>query len=162
MCRHEFGPTSNQSLGLACTSFAFAASSGLSPGDWFDVGPKSPGTSQLTPIPLTATAIYFECARALSRIAAHLGKSEDAAACRQESEEIAVAFNRRFFDPGKGLYASGSQTAQAMPLVLGIVPREQRSAALQALVRDVRERGNALTPSVSYLAGLGNAPASIC
>jgi len=28
-------------------------------GDWFDLGPKSPGPSQLTPLPLTATAIYY-------------------------------------------------------------------------------------------------------
>ncbi len=28
-------------------------------GDWYDLGPKKPGVSQLTPIALTATAFYF-------------------------------------------------------------------------------------------------------
>ena len=28
-------------------------------GDWFDLGPGSPGPSQLTPAGLTATAIYY-------------------------------------------------------------------------------------------------------
>ena len=37
-------------------------------GDWYDLGPKAPGASQLTPIALTATAFYFEDAKILSRV----------------------------------------------------------------------------------------------
>jgi alpha-L-rhamnosidase len=128
---------------LASRSDGQIVSHGL--GDWFDIGPGSPGTSQLTPIPLTATAIYYECTSALSRIAAHLGKAADAKEYQRQAEQIADAFNRRFLDPGKGVYASGSQTAQAMPLVLGLVPPEQRGSVLEALVKDVRDRGNAPT-----------------
>jgi hypothetical protein len=114
-------------------------------GDWYDIGPGPPGYSQLTPIPLTATAIYFEDVEALSRIAKQLGHLDDAVRYREAAARIKVAFNRRFFDPATALYATGSQTAQALPLVLGLVPDEHRVRALDALVRDVRAHGNGTT-----------------
>jgi hypothetical protein len=43
-------------------------------GDWYDIGPKPPGPSQLTPIALTATAIYLEDNQALARIAGRLAR----------------------------------------------------------------------------------------
>ncbi len=114
-------------------------------GDWFDIGPNPPGASQLTPIPFTATAIYYECARSLSRIAAHLGYAAEARQYETLSAEIREAFNRKFVNPETGVYATGSQTAQAMPLVLGLVDPARRSAVLEALVHDVQSRGNAVT-----------------
>jgi alpha-L-rhamnosidase len=114
-------------------------------GDWYDIGPKEPGPSQLTPIALTATAIYLEDNQALARIAEHLDRREDARSYAQSAARIQAAFNRRFFDPAAGRYASGSQTAQAMPLVLGLVADEDRGRVLEALVRDVRAHGNGTT-----------------
>jgi hypothetical protein len=114
-------------------------------GDWYDRGPGPPGPSQLTPIPLTATAIYFEDNQALSRIAARLGRADDARGYAEAAARIGRAFNARFFDPASSAYATGSQTAQAMPLVLGLVPADQRSRVLEGLVRDVRRHGNATT-----------------
>lgn len=114
-------------------------------GDWYDIGPKPPGVSQLTPIALTATAIYGEDVQTLSRIAALLGHEADATQYRAAGDRIQAAFNRRFFDAATGLYATGSQTAQAMPLVLGLVPDEHRARVLDALVRDIRSHGNATT-----------------
>jgi hypothetical protein len=114
-------------------------------GDWFDVGPKSPGVSQLTPIPLAATAIYYEDALALQRIATRLGRTDDASRYDAQIEAIATAFNARFFNPDTALYATGSQTAQALPYVLGLVPDAQTDAVLANLVKEVRARGNAVT-----------------
>jgi hypothetical protein len=114
-------------------------------GDWFDIGPKSPGVSQLTPISLTATALYYECTRSLERIAAHLGHNEDELKYKNQAFEIKEAFNRRFFRAETGTYASGSQTAQALPLVLGLVEPDRRRQVLEALVEDVRGHGNAIT-----------------
>ncbi len=114
-------------------------------GDWYDLGPKPPGVSQLTPIALTATAIYFEDNETLSRIATRLGKDDDARAFAQAAGRIKAAFNRKFFDPVASIYAAGSQTAQALPLVLGLVPEEQRARVVDAIVRDVRAHGNGTT-----------------
>ena len=114
-------------------------------GDWYDIGPKPPGESQLTPIALTATAIYLEDNQALARIAARLGRADDARRYGESVARIKAAFNRRFFDAAAGHYATGSQTAQAMPLVLGLVADEDRGRVLEALVRDVRAHGNGTT-----------------
>jgi hypothetical protein len=114
-------------------------------GDWYDVGPGPPGPSQLTPIALTATAIFFEDNQALSRIAARLGHDEDAHRYAEAAARIKGAFNGKFLDAARSVYATGSQTAQAMPLVLGLVPEEHRARVLDALVRDVRAHGNGAT-----------------
>ena len=114
-------------------------------GDWYDIGPKPPGPSQLTPIALTATAIYLEDNQAMARIAARLGREDDAHRYSEAAERIGAAFNGKFLDAARGLYATGSQTAQAMPLVLGLVPDGQRARVLDALVRDVRAHGNGTT-----------------
>jgi hypothetical protein len=114
-------------------------------GDWYDVGPGPPGYSQLTPIALTATAIYFEDVQTLSRIARRLGREEEARRYAEAAREIAAAFNRAFLDAAASRYAAGSQTAQALPLVLGLVADEHRAGVLEALVRDIRARGDATT-----------------
>ena len=44
-------------------------------GDWFDLGQQSPGSSQLTPLSLTATAIWYHDLILLSEIAQILGKA---------------------------------------------------------------------------------------
>jgi hypothetical protein len=114
-------------------------------GDWYDLGPKPPGEAQLTPRALTATAFYQLDTVILSRAARLLMNLQDAKVYERRAAEIARAFNDRFFDPAKGVYAAGSQTANALPLVLGLVPDGRRAAVLEAVVRDVRSRGNALT-----------------
>src|SRR5690606_37580765 len=60
-------------------------------GDWFDLGPKDPGPSQLTPLALTATAIYYYDAVILSKTAALFGKNEDEKLFAALSEKIKKA-----------------------------------------------------------------------
>jgi hypothetical protein len=74
-----------------------------------------------------------------------VGREDDARVYAEAAERIRAAFNRKFFDPATARYATGSQTAQAMPLVLGLVPDGHRTAVLEELVRDVRAHGNATT-----------------
>lgn len=114
-------------------------------GDWYDRGPGDPGYAQLTPIPFTATAIYLEDTQAMARIARLLGRADDAARHEAAARDIAAAFNQKFLNPATGVYATGSQTAQAMPLVLGIVPAAQRPAAIAALGKSVEVAGDGVT-----------------
>lgn len=114
-------------------------------GDWYDLGPKPPGVAQLTPIALTATAFYYEDAEILSRVAVLVGKGSEARHYRELATQIRTAFNRAFYDPAQGQYATGSQCADAIPLVLGLAEPEHREAVLAALVKDVQDRGDALT-----------------
>ncbi|MHC1763454.1 MAG: glycoside hydrolase family 78 protein [Verrucomicrobiia bacterium] len=114
-------------------------------GDWYDIGPNPPGESQLTSKGVTATAIYFHGADILRQAAELLGRTEDAAKWASLAIEIRKAFNAKFFNPKTSQYDRGSQTAAAMPLVLGMVNPNQAATVLKRLVDDVRSRGNQVT-----------------
>ena len=114
-------------------------------GDWYDIGPRAPGVSQLTPIALTATAFYFDDVKTLSHAAALLGKNDDAKNLSDLAEKIRIAFNQKFFNASNHTYATGSQCANAIPLVMGICEPSNRTAVVNAIVTDVRAHGNALT-----------------
>ncbi len=111
-------------------------------GDWYDIGPGDPGRSKLTSQGLTATATYFQDLTDLSEIASLLGKPEDAAAYSAEASDIKTSFNAHLFHPDTNEYDHGSQTANAMPLVLGLVPEGHRQAVLNNLIADIRKRTN--------------------
>jgi hypothetical protein len=81
----------------------------------------------------------------MGRAAAVLGRKSEAKAWDRRAEAIRAAFNARFFDAVTGLYASGSQTAQSLALVMGLVPSGREGDVLAALVKDVRSRGDGLT-----------------
>ncbi|MDD9988738.1 MAG: family 78 glycoside hydrolase catalytic domain, partial [Spirochaetaceae bacterium] len=93
-----------------------------------------------TPTALTSTAIWYWDVRTLGRIAAILGRGGDAARYAELAERIAAAFNRRFLDPERGTYASGSQTADAVALQMGLVPAEAVERVLDHLLHDVTVR----------------------
>jgi hypothetical protein len=114
-------------------------------GDWYDQGPNRPGMPQLTPIALSATAFYYLSAQTLSRIAHQVGREDDAAAYEEKAQTIGESFNKAFFNSATGTYATGSQTAQALPLVLNLVPANKRTAAVAVLVRDIENRDYAIT-----------------
>ena len=71
-------------------------------GDWYDIGPNAPGYAQLTPIPLTATAFYYEDARIVALSARLLGRTGDAERYAGLAEAIRAAFNRECFKPEEG------------------------------------------------------------
>ncbi len=114
-------------------------------GDWYDLGPKPPWGSQLTPVELTATAIYYEDNLRLAEMARLIGKPLEAREFEQRAQAIRSAFNRKFFNAATGTYATGSQTANAMPLALGLAEAGDRSRLADAIVADIRARGNAFT-----------------
>jgi hypothetical protein len=114
-------------------------------GDWYDIGPGAPGESQLTGKGLTATAIYYQDLTSLEQIARILGKPEDAEKYANSAAEVKAAFNRNLFHPDTGQYDRGSQTADAMPLALGLVPEDRRKDVLNNLVADIRNHGYHIT-----------------
>ncbi len=114
-------------------------------GDWYDIGPKPPGPSQLTPTALTATAFYFYDTWILAQTAALLGKKDEAEKFTTQANDIRAAFNKKFLNATKGSYATGSQTANAIPLVMNLCEPTNRACVLNAIVADVRAHGNAIT-----------------
>ena len=114
-------------------------------GDWYDIGPGGPGESKLTPRGVTATAFYYLDLLRVAEAASLLGHPSDQAKFTRMAREVNQSFQTKFWDAAKRYYGSGSQTAQALPLVAALVPAEYRTGALDQLVKDIRQRGNQQT-----------------
>ena len=114
-------------------------------GDWYDIGPKPPGESQLTSKALTATATYCELLRILASIATVLERRNDARGYARRAVAARRALNTHLFHAAADQYDRGSQTANAMPLALGLVPGAHRAGVLENLVADIRAHGNHVT-----------------
>ncbi len=114
-------------------------------GDWYDIGPGEPGMSKLTSAGFTPTAIYYQDLLVLVKTLALAGKDELSRQYAGKAELVRSDFNRRFFDSANHRYDKGSQTAQAMALVIGLVPDSERSAVLNALIADIRGHQNHVT-----------------
>ena len=128
---------------LGSTAKGGIVSHGL--GDWYDIGPGEPGESKLTGRGLTATAIYFQDLVTLEKVAAVLNKHEDAQNDARQANEVRAAFHAKLFHADKNEYDSGSQTANAMPLAVGLVDDSAKAAVLEHLVADIRKRENHVT-----------------
>ena len=113
-------------------------------GDWLDIGPCSPH-SQNTPVPVVATCIYYYDLTVMKQIASILGKQKDAKEYQKRMERVYYEYNRQFLDEQTGRYGTGSQAAQAMSLMVGLVPDEMKQKVLKELRRDVIGRGYAIT-----------------
>jgi alpha-L-rhamnosidase len=114
-------------------------------GDWFDLGPKEPGVSQLTPMGVTGTAIFYYDLNILKNIATLLNKNEDAVKFERLAFKVRRAFNDTFFREGTKQYATGSQTANAMAVYMGLVEPQYKQAVIDNIVKDIRDRNNSLT-----------------
>lgn len=114
-------------------------------GDWYDIGPDFPGYSQLTSNGLTATAIYYYDVVLMSKMALICDKPDDAEKYTALAAEIKKAFNERFYDESHCYYDRNSQTANAMPLYVGLVEEQNRPKVLQSLTDELKGRNWALT-----------------
>lgn len=114
-------------------------------GDWYDLGPDSPGEAQLTPKALTATSIYFYDNILMSEMAKLTGNNEDALYYKNMAEKIRESFNEEFFDIKTKVYSTGSQTSFAMPLFFGMVDEGYREEVVANLVKSINKNGKVLT-----------------
>jgi alpha-L-rhamnosidase len=102
-------------------------------GDWYGLAGSKSGA--------TATAVYFLDLKVMENAAKVLDKTADAQNYAAKAEVVRQAYNKLLFANG----SYGGQTDNAMPLAMGIAEASDRPAALQSLIADIRNRGNALT-----------------
>jgi len=114
-------------------------------GDWYDFGPGPPGDAQLTPRALTATAIYYYDVHLMAKMAELLQKQTDEGFYGDLATKIQRRFNDLFFHRATRVYATGSQTAMAMPLCVGLVEEKDEKDVLNNLVDSINKGGRALT-----------------
>ncbi|MDZ7374409.1 MAG: family 78 glycoside hydrolase catalytic domain [candidate division KSB1 bacterium] len=106
-------------------------------GDWVAVipSPKKP----------IAGAYFYLDAVLLSKMAAVLGKSEDAERFADLAAKIRAAFNARYLRPDSAWYLGATQTANVLPLAFGLAPEERAHELASAIARDVAARDYHLT-----------------
>ena len=117
---------------LVSKSDGFILDYGL--GDWCDLGPGRRGYGQLTPQGLTSTAIFYEAIDDLLRAANEIGFPIDVQKLTLLKSRIRDAFNNKFFHAETGSYGSGSQTSNAMPYDIGLIPDGYESRVFSSLV----------------------------
>jgi alpha-L-rhamnosidase len=104
-------------------------------GDWNHVNPK-----HVPSVEFTSSCYYRQAAAILSRIAAVKGLDAEAARYMKLADNIKNAIHARYYR-GRGVYANGRQTAQAMALSFGIVPEKERAAVVAKLIESVEREG---------------------
>ncbi len=114
-------------------------------GDWFDLGPNKPGKAQLTPLAVTGTAYYYYDTKILAEVAKLLGEQDDAVKYAALASEIKKSYNGRFFDRETNNYSTGSQTANAISVYMGLAGPDNKKAVVDNIVADVRKNNNAFT-----------------
>jgi hypothetical protein len=117
-------------------------------GDWYDMGQLTAGNFSgvsLTSKTLPGTATYYSDAVVMAQMAQLLGYSADAATFSQLATNICAGFNATYFNATNGTYDTSSQTANGMPLALGMVNSTNIASVTAALVSDIQSRNNALT-----------------
>jgi hypothetical protein len=114
-------------------------------GDWYDIGPKEPGPSQLTPHGLTPTAMFYYDLTIMSKVAKLLNKKDDAQFYEKLAQKIKAAYNKKFFNREKMTYGSGSQTSNAMSVYMNLVEPQYKDSVVASIVKEIRGRNNSLT-----------------
>ncbi|MEI8235108.1 MAG: alpha-L-rhamnosidase N-terminal domain-containing protein [Verrucomicrobiota bacterium] len=79
---------------------------------------------------------WYHYAQIVSQTAAMLGKPDEAARYAAMAEDVRQRTNAKFLEPMTGLYGNNpkSQSAQILPLALGLVPEAVRPLTLQRLI----------------------------
>lgn len=95
-----------------------------------------------TPNEYTSTAYYYLDYTLMARFVSLLGK--DPAPYQQKAAETRELINRKFFDSSTGVYANGTQAAQAVALSLGLVPEGKEQLVADKLQEVVAENDHFL------------------
>jgi alpha-L-rhamnosidase len=106
-------------------------------GDWLAIGAN-------TPKDLLGTAWFAYSTKLTAQAACVLGKDDEARRYEALFSDIAKAFCQAYLDP-TGRLKGGSQTGYLLALRFGLLPENQRAAALGHLVADIEQRGHRLS-----------------
>ena len=98
-------------------------------GDWVPYKTK-------TPTEFTSSCFYYQDYKLMAKFAGLTGR--DATPYLKKADALKKAINQKYFDPGKSVYSNGSQTALALPLYLGIVPKGAEQTVADELYKIVK------------------------
>lgn len=114
-------------------------------GDWLAFASnRSDYTGATTEKDLIATAYYSYSSGLLAKIAAIIGKNDDAKKYAQLSGDIKKAFQKEFVAPS-GRLVSHTQTAYCLALAFDLLPDDLKPKAAKFLADDVKKMGHLTT-----------------
>ena len=102
-------------------------------GDWYAEEP--------TTVTFVISCTYFQLCDVMGQIASLTGHSSDARKYKALAGNVKDAVNKEFFHPDSLSYDTGSQTANGLPLCLGMAPAEYEEGILESLVASIKARG---------------------
>ena len=115
-------------------------------GDWVALDAEEGSYFGATPNDLTCTAYYAHSTGIFAKIAAILGKREDAAYYSNLGQKIKRGFAEKFFDPSTGGMTVQTQTAHIIALYFDLTPDEYREQTVRELVELLaKEKGHLVT-----------------
>jgi alpha-L-rhamnosidase len=85
------------------------------------------------------TCLYSRNASIAAQMAAVLGKDRDAREQRQLAAAIRDTVNEKWYDEDNASYDTGSQTANLLPLALGVVPEPEIPRVVQTIRSTIRD-----------------------
>jgi alpha-L-rhamnosidase len=112
-------------------------------GEWGGFGDWVPVENSPTK-PIGGIYYYFT-SHLMSKIANILGKKDDAAFFDSLSVRIATAYHNKYFLHDEGEYIGKTQTANLLPLAVGIVPQDLRKSVAGKIAQNAIARNNHLT-----------------
>jgi alpha-L-rhamnosidase len=89
------------------------------------------------PVSLSATAFYYHHVKILAEFSHLLKKTEDADRYDKLTGEIKEAFLNKFLKQGTGIFDSGTQAAQVIPLYYDLVPESEKNAVMNNLLQEI-------------------------
>jgi len=90
--------------------------------------------------PFLASAFYYYFSDMLSQMAGIAGKEADQRMYKELAGKIKAAFNITYFNSQNGSYDHGGQAAQAVPLFVGLVEKDQEATVLAGLLQAIEEK----------------------
>lgn len=111
-------------------------------GDWC-VPPESPelihskDSSRITDPQLLATSYYYYFLQMMQQFAQIAGQQKDMNQYAQEAQEIALAFNAKFYHPQTNSYSNNTVTANLLPLAFGLVQDRDKEKLFQNIVAKI-------------------------
>lgn len=98
--------------------------------------------------PISASFLYYS-SKLLSEIAAVIGNTADAEEYAKLAEDVADAYQNKYFDQDVKNYDGETQTANLLPLAFGITPDELKPAVVNNILKAVEHREG--HPSTGFL-----------
>lgn len=109
-------------------------------GDWLT--PMGVDAGNEKSVMLVSNCFVSECLQSMTRMAEHLGRTEDAMAYAEWRNELNRTIHERFFNAEDCTYATGSPLDMAYALNVGVVPQELYNKVNERLVELSRTKYN--------------------